>query len=119
MTHRLCYIDPPFAYFTSNPLDEEWGDDWDDAPYDCNAGEPYGEGGEIVIVAYKSAFMTPSEREYGWPISVEDINMRREQPWLMCPPWKGEHSSIWAGTELEEFCRMIRATGGRIWKEER
>lgn len=30
-----------YAYFTPLSLDEQWGDDWDDAPYECNAGEPY------------------------------------------------------------------------------
>lgn len=30
-----------FAYFTPKPLGKQWGDDWDDAPYDCNAGRPY------------------------------------------------------------------------------
>ena len=29
------------AYFTPLALEDQWGDDWDDAPYDCNAGSPY------------------------------------------------------------------------------
>ena len=29
------------AYFTPVSLDEQWGDDWDDAPYEHNAGIPY------------------------------------------------------------------------------
>ena len=40
-TPRLCYIDNCWAYFTTQPLDKQWGDDWDDAPYEHNAGEPY------------------------------------------------------------------------------
>lgn len=39
--HRLCYIDGPWAYFTTQPVAEQWGDDWDDAPYEHNAGDPY------------------------------------------------------------------------------
>ena len=27
--------------FTPIDLKEQWGDDWNDAPYDCNAGWPY------------------------------------------------------------------------------
>jgi hypothetical protein len=37
----LCYIDGSWAYFTTQNLKDQWGDDWDDAPFDCNAGEPY------------------------------------------------------------------------------
>lgn len=28
-------------FFTEADLKKQWGDDWDDAPYDCNAGWPY------------------------------------------------------------------------------
>lgn len=38
----LCYIDGPWAYFTTQNLHKQWGDDWDDRPYECNAGSPYG-----------------------------------------------------------------------------
>lgn len=37
----LCYVDGNRAYFTTQPLDQQWGDDWDDAPYEHNAGTPY------------------------------------------------------------------------------
>lgn len=37
----LCYVRSPWAYFTTRPLFEQWGDDWNDAPYEHNAGEPY------------------------------------------------------------------------------
>ena len=37
----LCYVAGNFAYFTTKPLSEQWGDDWDDAPYEHNAGTPY------------------------------------------------------------------------------
>ena len=30
-----------YAYFSEISLDEQWGDDWDDAPYEHNAGRPY------------------------------------------------------------------------------
>ena len=29
------------AYFTPLVLEDQWGDDWDDAPYEYNAGTPY------------------------------------------------------------------------------
>ena len=37
----LCYVDGPWAWFTTQKLFDQWGDDWDDAPYECNAGDPY------------------------------------------------------------------------------
>ena len=38
---KLCYLTDIFAYFTTQELSKQWGDDWDDAPYEHNAGEPY------------------------------------------------------------------------------
>jgi hypothetical protein len=38
----LCYVEGFWAFFTTRPLAEQWGDDWDDAPYEHNAGRPYG-----------------------------------------------------------------------------
>lgn len=26
---KLCYVEGNFAYFTTLPLSEQWGDDWD------------------------------------------------------------------------------------------
>lgn len=37
----LCYVDGQRAYFTTAKLADQWGDDWDDALYEHNAGEPY------------------------------------------------------------------------------
>jgi tRNA(Ile)-lysidine synthase TilS/MesJ len=39
--YKLCYIEKNFAYFTTQDLDKQTGDDWDDAPYEHNAGTPY------------------------------------------------------------------------------
>jgi hypothetical protein len=30
MIDRLCYIDGDKAYFTTQPVEEQWGDDWDE-----------------------------------------------------------------------------------------
>ena len=39
---KLCYVEGCFAYFTTlTDIKDQWGDDWDDAPYEHNAGEPY------------------------------------------------------------------------------
>lgn len=39
--YKLCYVEDNFAYFTTKELKDQWGDDWNDAPYEHNAGEPY------------------------------------------------------------------------------
>ena len=38
-----------YAYFTPIELSKQWGDDFDDAPYEYNAGEPY----DDVVVEYE------------------------------------------------------------------
>ena len=38
---RLCYVEGMAAYFTTQSVTEQWGDDWNDAPYEHNAGTPY------------------------------------------------------------------------------
>lgn len=53
----LCeYPDPDYEkgythylYFTDN-MDEQWGDDWDDAPYEYNAGAPYENRTNVIII---------------------------------------------------------------------
>ena len=49
LNYKLCYVDsdeyfdaPMTLYFTElEDVTEQWGDDWDDAPYEHNAGTPY------------------------------------------------------------------------------
>lgn len=38
--YRLCYVHGNVMYFTDD-IRTQWGDDWDDAPADDNAGPPY------------------------------------------------------------------------------
>jgi hypothetical protein len=40
--YKLCYVSGSFAWFTTQELSKQWGDDWNDAPYEHNAGSPYG-----------------------------------------------------------------------------
>ena len=45
--YKLCYVEGQKAYFTSN-FEKQWGDDWNDRPYECNAGEPYDDWSELI-----------------------------------------------------------------------
>ena len=70
------------AFFTPRLLNVQWGDDWDDRPYDCNAERPddtiNGEEVEILIVPFNKTedMKLPEEicETVNCPYSVSDIN---------------------------------------------
>lgn len=113
------------AFFTPIPLDDQWGDDWDDAPYEHNAGAPYdsdyGEKGErLEIELLEVLFYLPKNGrtvrfpcDYGGgnsPFCVRDINggavawvyYRKEE-------WKSNKGSIaiHAGCNPAEFMEKV------------
>ncbi len=125
----LCYVDSrdKFAWFTSIPLEKQWGDDWDDAPYEHNAGEPYDDhkpspDGErvkhrLVEVAWRSEHMMPSEAYVNSPYSVQRIN-GGEVAWLASPTRRGivnVSTHIYAGTTLRDFIMKIKSCGGEVY----
>lgn len=121
----LCYCEEQWAYFTTQPLAEQWGDDWDDAPYEHNAGRPYvyhehdRKCGKPPWVIIRVGWRGPWETPCGWvtnsELSVEDINSGRT-PWLR-PQRFGERRvpKIYAGTTLGEFAHTLLAEGGMLW----
>ena len=121
----LCYVDGPWAWFTTAPLGKQWGDDWNDAPYEHNAGDPYGWSTgrnmrryELTRVAWDGPFDAPCDLggiNSRW--SVETINAGGI-PWLQTDEWHKPHVVIPAGTSLSDFKRMMRAAGGRVYVEE-
>lgn len=122
----LCYIDKYcWAWFTTRQLDKQWGDDWNDAPWEHNAGDPYEfhehdkrngiEPWELVRVAFRVDYMVlPGAYELNSQYCVRDIN-RGGVSWL--ENWNGS-AQIWAGTPLSEFKRLIRENGGEIYVRE-
>lgn len=116
---RLCYVSSPWAYFTNQDLGKQWGDDWDDAPYEHNAGEPYGPHGadehhEILRVAFDAPMETPGDKACSGNsrYSVQDINAGAVA-WL--------HSSkpsvaIMAGVTIDEFKAAINKAGGSVYE---
>lgn len=112
---KLCYVDDGFAYFTTKPLTEQWGDDWNDAPYEHNAGTPYtDEGMEIVKLAYSADMETPREGHSNSPFSVETINSGAVA-WLRSSTWSKVKIAIQAGATLEEFIDKIELVGGEVY----
>jgi hypothetical protein len=109
------------AYFTTKPLKEQWGDDWDDAPYEHNADPPYDDDGTITVVAYKHPYYETPENYCGYnsPYSVEHIN-NGNVAWLAARYNDKDHPfpPIYAGTTLSEFIKMITETGGEVFRSE-
>lgn len=111
----LCYVYGGVAYFTTQPLDKQWGDDWDDAPYEHNAGTPYGPHGkdehwEILELRFSGEWRTPDYGQTNSPWSVEKIN-KGACPWL-CHDY--EPIYIKAGCTMPEFAALIEKGGGEI-----
>ena len=103
LNSALCLIKGSWAYFTDAPLEYQWGDDWEDRPYWCNAEEPnpfYGKERvpcEITRVAFDSELTLPGDK-----YSVQDINYGIV-PWLT----DGD-TYIYAGTTMAEFMDKIK-----------
>jgi hypothetical protein len=123
---RLCYVDgrDRFAWFTSIPLADQWGDDWNDAPYEHNAGEPYSTHKEdservehhLVKVAWDGPYETPAEQagiNSMW--SVERIN-GGSIAWLIPTKWGTTEGAdvkpIHAGASLVDFVIALEKAGG-------
>lgn len=121
MKTYLCFIRGNKAYFTTIPLQQQWGDDWDDAPYEHNAGGPYRQEelgvGHRVYVLYFShlLYRTPADLHFpNSPFSVEQIN-QCVTPWLWPGDNRVEHyPPIWAGCSIEKFTDRIQSTGGDV-----
>jgi len=119
----LCYVKGPWAYFTTQPLKKQWGDDWDDAPYEHNAGEPYlphedeDKPWEIIKVAWDGDFDTPDYYLANTNWNVEDIN-NKCVPWLASAVFMDRRICIWAGTKLSKFKSLIKKGGGKVYVEE-
>jgi len=115
----LCYVDGDhWAYFTTQALDKQWGDDWNDVPYEHNAGRPYtGSSWEIVTILFSSSHQLPGANQMNSPYSVEKINADAI-PWLKPEKWDAKTvKTIYPGTSIRQFIRLIIDSGGHIYLE--
>ncbi len=120
-TYKLCYVEWAWAYFTTRSLEQQWGDDWNDAPYEHNAGTPYtwaeymGEPKyDVQKVAWDGNFETPSEGHSNSPFSVEQINAGAIA-WLRTSRWEECAVNIFAGTTFPDFVKLIHKAGGHVF----
>lgn len=123
--YQLCYIEGNLAHFLSVPPSLVWGDDWDDVPYEHNAGTPYltrtnAETDipvDSVVVAFRcDSLETPAERACGnSSYSVQMINAGHVA-WLATSQWYGGVPfSIHAGTTVRDFISTIEQAGGEVY----
>lgn len=114
--YRLCYVRPPWAYFTRLPLDQQWGDHWERAPYGPQAGLPYsGEPDQILKVAFEGPMLTPEALEHVHAYSVREINDQRT-PWLSRESQLGGPPVyIMAGATLQRFLELVELAGGSVY----
>lgn len=131
---KLCYIDENeldlhgmmTAYFTENPLKSS-GDDWDDAPYEHNAGPPIqrveGKGKIVKLIFSAPGMSTPAmvTRERGFlnsPYSVEDI-IHKDVPWLSREFYtENAKIEIFAGVDFKDFLAIVILLGGIAYLSE-
>lgn len=121
---KLCYVSGAWAYFTDQ-FEHQWGDDWNDAPYEHNAGDPYPDYSyvdgkkipcKIMKLAFDGPLDTPSDlASWNSPYSVQDINGGRV-PWLVSDRYSsGPAVVIPAGTDLKRFCELVKKAGGDVY----
>ena len=122
---KLCYVRDNILFFTDN-FAKQWGDDWDDAPYEHNAGEPYEWNdelteeentkrgyGHIRYVGFQSNWLIdqPCDHCANSPYSVEQIN-NHAVAWLYCK----KAGALGAGATMEEAKKWLKKAGV-LWGE--
>lgn len=118
---KLCFIANSKAYFTTQALDKQWGDDWDDAPYEHNAGIPYewrkdskDDSWQIYELYFESNLNTPDYGHSNSPYTAQAIN-RGEVAWLESPSYEKEPIRIFAGESCDTFIEKIKKVGGKVY----
>jgi len=103
---QLCFVRDNFAYFTPD-LNDEWGDDWDDSPYGCNAGFPYFKNGGLKV-AFDFDALT---YDCNVSRSAAEINDKKLS-WFQA---YDDSFSILAGTTFEDFAWIMAENGVRVY----
>ena len=124
--YKLCYVEGNKAWFSDN-FENQWGDDWNDRPYECNAEVPYTSWGEEIgkdekgkpiykehKIKHKTLYFEVDDWIDKRPcdmgrFSVEDIN-KQALAWVHTSKF-----NILAGTTIEKFIETIESNGGKIY----
>ena len=92
----------------ADDLKEWWGDDWDDAPYDCNAGsvyEQYVSGHRDIAFPFDSLVIEPCEGVTNTEWCKDDMRERKVPCIIVVPKekaddsWHGQDFAYWVGVD--------------------
>lgn len=95
-------------YLGRDDLVEWWGDDWNDAPYDCNAGEVYDEyisGHRDITFPFDDMVLEPCDGNINCGWCKEDMIKRRVPCVIVVPQeiaderWWGNDFAHWVGMD--------------------
>ena len=96
-------------YLGADDCTEYHGDDWNDAPYDCNAGTVYDEyvtGHRDVAFPFDSVVLEPCDGETNCGLAKDDMKSRRVPCIIVVPPelartewWWFDSFSRWVGCD--------------------
>ena len=108
LDYKLCYVENGIMYFT-NDMDTAHGDDWDNAPYEHNASEPYEEYIALMI-AFNGDCMKKEPFDRG-SFSVNEIN-KGAIPWL----YHEDGGALYGGDEVSKCIDWLQKVG-YMWGE--
>lgn len=123
--YKLCYVWENVMYFTDN-FANQWGDDWNDRPYEYNSEPPYEQveewteeqniergRGNIRCIAFMPKFdiRQPRSGYLNSPFSVEDIN-NGAVPWL----YNEKAGALMAGATMGKAKKWLKDIG-IMWAE--
>jgi len=124
MNYKLCYVKRldderiTMLWFSKLDVSMVCGDDWNDAPYECNAGEPYEDGNDYVRIIVEDldylhgrSIIVPCDEYLNSPYSVLDINNRKVVPWVIAEDDE-KKVEFYAGASLERVINLLGAYNG-------
>ena len=95
-------------FLGTDDLEKWWGDDWDDAPYEHNAGTVYDEyvsGYRDLLFTYDWLVLEPCDGAFNSEYSKEDMIKRRVPCIIAVPPemqgdsWDENSFAHWIGAD--------------------
>lgn len=99
-------------YYGEDNCSDYWGDDWDDAPYEHNAGEVYPEYVKRYVefaFPLNFAIIEPSDGYFNSPFSKEDMK-NGEVPCITIS--NGNKLNIYFGDDTDSAFKAIAGFGG-------
>ena len=89
-------------YFTSD-IENQWGDDRNDRPYEHNAGTPYEDGRTIKNIKFRGHYTMPCDFYLNSPYFVQDIN-NGAVPWA----YTDEAGGLYGGDSMGKAIKWIK-----------